>query len=404
MSPQERCVIIGASHAATQLIASLRQEGWTGAITVVGSETHLPYHRPPLSKTVLTGESPFEKILLRPEAFYQKQEVDLKLGTTVNKIDRNSKSVALSDGSTLAYSKLIITTGADPIVLNLPGESLDGIGYLRSYDDIVKLMPHVAEGKKAVIVGGGYIGLETAAALRKCGMEATILEGMDRVLQRVTGPKISAFYTQAHAKRGVEIVTGAQVSGFDGDGHVSAVLCKDGSRYDADLVVIGVGVRPNIHLAQEAGLAIENGICVDEFSQTEDSDIFAVGDCASFPSAHTGARLRLESVPNATEQAKAAAAKICGQEKPYAALPWFWSDQYDIKLQIAGLSIGFDDIVIRGDMETEKFSAWYYAGDKLLAVDCINAPKDFMLAKKLLNAKQSPSKAAASNPEAALLS
>lgn len=396
------CIIIGASHAAVQLITSLRQEGWDQGIVVIGAESHLPYHRPPLSKTVLTGQMPFEKILLRPEAFYEKQNVTLRLGETVASINRDEKNVTLSDGETLEYANLIITTGADPIILNLPGEELEGIGYLRNYDDIKKLMPFVEEGKKAVIVGGGYIGLETAAALRKSGMEVTVLEGLDRVLQRVTGPKISEFYTKAHNRRGVNIVTNAQVSGFSGDNHVQKVLCKDGSSYDADLVVIGVGVRPNIALAEAAGLKVENGICINEFSQTEDPNIYAVGDCTSFPCNFTGTRLRLESVPNATEQGKTAAAQICGKEKLYTAVPWFWSDQYDLKLQIAGISTGFDDIVIRGNMEEEVFSAWYFSGDQLLAVDCVNSPQEFMMSRKMLADGNTPSKEVVADPSAEL--
>ncbi len=398
----DTCVVIGASHGAVQLITSLRQEGWDTDIILIGSESHLPYHRPPLSKTALTGEASLENILLRPETFYGKQNITLKLGETVTAIDHPSKSVTLASGETLPFAKLVIAAGANPIVLNLPGEELDGIGYMRNYDDILNLMPHVQEGKKAVIVGGGYIGLETAAALQKCGMETTILEGLDRVLERITGPEISEFYTAAHTRRDVAIVTNAQVSGFAGDGHVREVLCQDGSSYPADIVVIGVGIRPNIALAERAGLAIDNGVSVDEYSQTEDPDIFAIGDCTSFPSPFTGTRLRLESVPNASEQAKCAAAKICGKDKPYTALPWFWSDQYNIKLQIAGLSTGFDDIVIRGDMDAEKFSGWYYQGDRLLAVDCINAPRDFMLAKKLLSQGENPNKAVVSDTEQAI--
>ncbi len=397
------CIVIGASHAAAQIVASLRQEGWEHGITVIGDEPYLPYHRPPLSKTVLTGEVAHEKTLIRPEAFYAKQDAVLRLGERVEAIDRAAKQVVMTDGERLDYSKLVISTGASPIILNLPGEDLSGIGYLRSYSDVLGLKAHIQEGKRAVVIGGGYIGLETAAALTKYGMQVTVLEGMDRVLKRVTGEKISAFYTQAHEKRGVTIVTGAQASGFEGsDGHVSTVQCKDGSSYPADLVVIGVGVRPNVALAEVAGLKVDNGICVDQFSCTEDPDIFAMGDCSSFPSVHAGQRLRLESVPNATEQAKSAAAKICGTEKPYVALPWFWSDQYDIKLQIAGLSQGFDDIVIRGDMDAENFSAWYFKGEKLLAVDCINNPKDFMVAKKLIASDSSPSKAAVADLESSL--
>ena len=400
---KENCVVIGASHAAVELIGSLRQNGWEGDITIIGAEAHLPYHRPPLSKTVLTGATTFEKILIRPEQFYNKQQVDLRLGQRVNSIDTANKLVTTDTGESISYSKLVITTGADPIVLNLPGEDLEGIGYMRSFDDTKALMPYVEAGKHAVVVGGGYIGLETAAALRKCEMEVTVLEGLERVLQRVTGPKISAFYADAHAKRGVNIVTNAQVSGFEGTDRVQEVYCRDGLRYQADLVVIGVGVRPNISLANDAGLSVDNGISVNEFCQTSDKNVYALGDCSFFPCAQTGTRVRLESVPNAAEQARVAGAHICGQEKPYEALPWFWSDQYDLKLQIAGLNTGFDDIVVRGDMSTEKFSAWYYREEKLLAVDCVNSPKDFMIAKKLLNAGTSPDKASAADSEQALV-
>ena len=399
----KRCIIVGASHAAVQLIISLRQEGWEGEITLIGSESHLPYHRPPLSKAALIGDMPFEKMLLRPEGFYQKQNVDLRLGETVSQVDRAGKTVWLEGGESVSYDKLILSTGASPIVLNLPGEDLDAVGYLRSYDDVLKLEPFIEEGRRAVVIGGGYIGLESAAALRKRGMNVTVLEGLDRVLQRVTGPKISAFYTLAHERRGTRIVTGAQASGFGGDGRVQQVLCKDGSNYPADLVVIGVGVRPNTALAEASGLKIDNGVCVDEYSQTDDPDVFAVGDCASFPSVHTGSRIRLESVPSANEQAKSAAALICGTEKPNTALPWFWSDQYELKLQIAGLSKGFDDIVIRGDMDSESFSAWYFQDEKLLAADCVSSPKDFMIAKKLLIAGTSPSKEAVANVKTPLM-
>jgi 3-phenylpropionate/trans-cinnamate dioxygenase ferredoxin reductase subunit len=278
--------------------------------------------------------------------------------------------------------------------LNLPGEQLEGIGYLRNYDDTQSLMPYIKEGKSAVVVGGGYIGLETAAALRKAGMVVTVLEGMERVLQRVTSPEISAFYTKAHVTRGVNIVTNAQAIEFVGRHRVEAVKCSNGESYPADMVVIGVGVRPNTALATDAGLNVDNGINIDEFGRTNDPDIFAIGDCTNFPCHFTNTRIRLESVPNAVEQAKSAAAYICGKELPYQALPWFWSDQYDLKLQIAGINTGFDDIVILGNMEDEQVSAWYFAGDRLLAVDAINSTKDFIKAKQLLSEGQSISKQA----------
>lgn len=385
------CLIIGSSHAAVQLVTSLRQEGWEDEIIVIGEESYLPYHRPPLSKAVLKGEKKIGDILLRPEAFYDKLQVSFKLGERVTAIDRAAQCVTLANGGTVSYQKLVISTGASPIILNLPGESLEGIGYLRSYGDIETLTPHISSGGKAVVVGGGYIGLEAAAALNARGMQVTVLEALDRVLQRVTARELSEFYTQAHERRGVKIVTGASVSGFVGDRKVEKVLCEHGVEYNADLVVIGVGVRPNVTLAEAAGLTIDNGICVDEFSQTEDPNVFAIGDCTSFPCAATGTRLRLESVPNATEQAKAAAAAVCGKHKPYTALPWFWSDQYDLKLQIAGIGRGYDNIVIRGSLENEVFSAWYFKGDTLLAADCVNQPLDFMAARRAILKGISPS-------------
>ena len=387
-------VAIGASHASVQLATSLRQAGYSGDIVIVGAEPHLPYHRPPLSKTLLTQQISFDKTLLRQQSFYDKHNIQLKLGARVKSMSRECSQVTLDSGETISYSKLVIATGADPIVLNLPGEQLEGIGYLRNYDDTQSLMPYIKEGKSAVVVGGGYIGLETAAALRKAGMVVTVLEGMERVLQRVTSPEISAFYTKAHVTRGVNIVTNAQAIEFVGRHSVEAVQCSNGESYPADMVIIGVGVRPNTALATDAGLNVDNGINIDEFGRTDDPDIFAIGDCTNFPCHFTNTRIRLESVPNAVEQAKSAAAYICGKELPYQALPWFWSDQYDLKLQIAGINTGFDDIVILGNMENEQFSAWYFAGDRLLAVDAINSTKDFIKAKQLLSEGQSISKQA----------
>ncbi|MGB2218323.1 MAG: NAD(P)/FAD-dependent oxidoreductase, partial [Porticoccaceae bacterium] len=314
-------VAIGASHASVQLVASLRQGGYTDDMIIVGAEPHLPYNRPPLSKTLLTQQLSFDKTLLRQQSFYDNHNIQLKLGARVKSISRECNQVILDNGETISYSKLVIATGADPIALNLPGEQLKGIGYLRNYDDTQTLMPYIEEGKTAVVVGGGYIGLETAAALRKAGMIVTVLEGMERVLQRVTSSEISAFYTKAHVARGVKIVTNAQAVEFVGQHRVEAVKCSNGKSYPADLVVIGVGVRPNTALANDAGLRVTDGIYIDEFGRTDDPDIFAIGDCTNFPCHFTNTRMRLESVPNAVEQAKSAAAYICGEALPYRALP-----------------------------------------------------------------------------------
>lgn len=385
-------VIVGASHAAVQLVTSLRQQGWDHGITIVGREKHFPYHRPPLSKTMLTDGKSVESILLRSELFYEKNHVEMLLGQSVENINKNDKSVTLSSEKVLSYSKLVLCTGSNPIYLNLPGETLKGIGYLRDFGDVDRLSKFVKKGKRAVLVGGGYIGLEAAAALRSFGMEVTILESMDRILRRVTEPEISAFYTNAHTTRGVNIVTNAQVSAFSGEEQVQEVICNNGQRFPADLVIIGVGVRPNVMLAEKVGIEVDNGIVVNAQMLTSDPDIYAIGDCASFPSPLTEARIRLESVPNANEQAKCAAASLCGKLKTYDAVPWFWSDQFNMKLQIAGLSHGYNNMVLRGDTMSEKFSAWYFKEDILLAVDCINSPADFITAKNLLTARKNPDK------------
>lgn len=385
----EACVIIGASHAAVQLSASLRQEGWEGDILIIGDEPHTPYHRPPLSKSFLAGEKSIEDIQLRPAAFYEKQNITFKLNCRVDAIHRDTKTLTLSNGEEISYAKLAICTGSRPRVLPLEGSQLPGAHYLRTATDIEGIQKDVEVGKKAVIVGGGYIGLETAAALRQLGVEVTILEMMDRVLQRVTAPEISAFYTRVHEEEGVTIKTGTAIKAIEGNGKVESVILGDQSRLDADIVIIGAGIVPNVELAEEAGLEVDNGILVNELAQTADPDIVAAGDCTSFPNPVFGRTMRLESVPNAMDQAKSAAASICGKEKVYAAHPWFWSDQYDLKLQIAGLSQDYDKVVIRGDNEQGRsFVAWYLKDGRLLAADCVNRGKEFMAAKRLIQSGQ----------------
>ncbi|GAB3100612.1 FAD-dependent oxidoreductase [Aestuariicella hydrocarbonica] len=380
------CIIIGASHAAAQLAPSLRQEGWDGKILVIGDEPYMPYHRPPLSKAVLSGEKDADDLLIRAQALYDKNDIEFKLGTRVANINRAHKSLTLTNGEVLNYDKLALCTGSRVRTVSLPGVELEGIHYLRDLKDVHDIQKDVGEGKNAVIVGGGYIGLETAASLKKMGMNVTVLEMAPRVLARVTAPELSEFYTRVHSDEGVVIKTGIAVSGFDGsNGHVEKVTCGDGTAFDADLVVIGVGIVPNVELAEAAGLTVENGIVVDECARTNDPDIVAAGDCANHPNELYNERMRLESVPNATEQAKAAAASICGKEKPYQALPWFWSDQFDLKLQIAGLSQGYDQVVIRGDKDNSRsFVAFYLKEGKLISADCVNRPQEFMISKRLI--------------------
>lgn len=379
------CIIIGGSHAAAQLAPSLRQAGWDGKITIISDDSAYPYHRPPLSKAYLDGSIPAEKLLIRTEKFYQNKDIDIVLNTRVTAINRDDKTVSLSDGQTLSYDKLALTTGAAVRKIPLPGADLKGVHYLRDMADVTAIKADLDAATNAVIIGGGYIGLETAASLRKLGKNVTILEAMPRVLQRVTTEEISAFYTRVHTEEGVNIITDAAASELVGNGSVEAVCLKDGTRIEAELVVIGVGVIPATKLAEDAGLEVGNGIIVDEYARTSDHDIVAAGDCTFHHNPIYNTELRLESVQNATDQAKTAAAAICGQLQPYSALPWFWSDQYDLKLQIAGLSQGFDEVIIRGDIEgSRSFAAFYLKDGKLLAVDAINKPKEFMMCRKML--------------------
>jgi 3-phenylpropionate/trans-cinnamate dioxygenase ferredoxin reductase subunit len=381
----EHCVIVGASHAAAQLAAGLRQGGWEGGISVVGEEALPPYHRPPLSKAYLAGEKHSEELLIRPASFYGKSNIDLVLGIRVTGVDRKRRVITLHDGGTIPYTRLALTTGARVRRLSLPGQELAGVFYLRALADVDRIRGYTGAGKSAVIIGGGYIGLETAASLRKLGMQVTVLEALPRVLQRVTAPEVSAFYTRVHHEEGVRIITGAEVQSLQGSGSVRSVRLGDGSELGADMVIIGVGILPATELAEAAGLAVDNGIVVDEFARTSDHNIVAAGDCTSHYNPIYDRRLRLESVQNATDQARTAASTLCGKLQPYNALPWFWSDQYDLKLQIAGLSQGFDEVVIRGSSESGRsFAAFYFRENRLIAVDAVNRPKEFMATRRAL--------------------
>ena len=385
----EHCIIIGASHAAAQLVSSLRQEGWEGKISLIGDEPNLPYHRPPLSKAFFVGEKTEDELLIRAADFYEKNKVDLLLGSRVTVIDRDAKKITLEDGAEISYTKLALTTGARVRKIPFTGSELAGVFYMRDLNDVKQTHKFTGPGKSAVIIGGGYIGLETAASLRKIGMKVTVIEAMSRVLQRVTAPEVSAFYTRVHTEEGVDIRTEAGVDAIVGEKHVEGVRLADGSTVAADLVIIGVGVIPNIELAESAGLTIDNGIAVNEFATTNDPDIVAAGDCTNHYNPIYDRKLRLESVQNATDQAKIAAKSICGKPEAYNALPWFWSDQYDLKLQIAGLSQGFDEVIIRGDSEQGRsFAAFYFSEGHFIAVDAINRPKEFMMSKRALTAGQ----------------
>lgn len=383
---KKNCVIIGASHAAGQLIASLRQSGWDGDITLIGDEPNLPYHRPPLSKDYLAGKKTADELLIRPEAAYAGAGVTLKLSTRIESIDRAAKTVTAQDGRVIAYDKLVLATGARVRKLPIAGADLDAVYYLRDMADVSAIKASLRAGRRAVIIGGGYIGLETAASLKSLGLEVTVLEAMPRILQRVTAPQLSAFYKRIHSEEGVKIVENTIADEITQTENGLCVTDKAGVQYQADLVIIGIGVIPNTEIAREAGLACGDGIVVNAFCQTSDPDIYAAGDVTWHYNVKYDIHLRLESVPNATEQAKVVAAHICGAGKPYDSLPWFWSDQFDLKLQIAGLSGGYDDVVFRGDREgSRRFAAFYFKGETLLAVDAVNAPREFAMTRMVLS-------------------
>jgi 3-phenylpropionate/trans-cinnamate dioxygenase ferredoxin reductase subunit len=381
----QRIVIVGAGQAGGQLAAELRQAGFDGSITLIGEEPHPPYKRPPLSKAYLAGTATLDSLYVMPTATFDKAQITFVASARVSKIDRVTKVVRLEDGRHFAYDKLALCTGGRARPLIMEGANKRNVFLVRTIADIDAMRQHCAPGKRVAIVGGGFIGLEVAAILVKAGLKVTVLEGLPRVLARVTVPQLSEFFERVHREAGVDLRTSVQIKAFEGDAMVTHVALADGTRLEADFVVIGIGLIPNVELAQEAGLAIDNGIVVDENALTSDPDIAAAGDCTNHPNRHYGRRVRLESVQNAMEQGRAAAHTLAGKPQPYHAVPWFWSDQYDVKLQMAGLSHGFDQIVLRGDPKTQRSFAVFYLGDgRLLAADCVSRPQDFAIAKKLV--------------------
>lgn len=382
-------IIIGAGHAGGELAIALRNEGWEGRILLLSDEQHLPYHRPPLSKAYLTGSVPRESLSIRPQAAYDRAGVEFFDGVRVERIERANRQLVLSDGSQLAYDKLAIATGGRPRQLPVANTGAAGrcanFHYLRTLDDVERIRAQMAAGKRLIIIGGGYIGLEVAAAAVAQGLQVTVLEAQPRVLQRVTAAELSAYYERKHREAGVDIRTNVQVSDLEvTDDTVTAVLCADGSRLEADLVVVGIGLIANTELASEAGLDVDNGILVDEQARTSDPDIYAAGDCTNHPNPLLGRRLRLESVPNALEQSRVAAAGMAGKPRSYASVPWFWSDQYELKLKMVGLAEGYEHLVLRGDPASDSFSAFYLKDGKVLAADTVNRPQDFIAAKRLV--------------------
>lgn len=387
-------VVVGGGQAALQTIQTSRQNGFEGSITLVADEPYPPYQRPPLSKKYLAGSLPRERLFLKPASFYESRHVDLLLGTRAEEIDLAGSRLRLSDGRKLEFDRLLLATGSRPRELDVPGAGLRGIHYLRSIADVDAIGEAFVAGARLLIVGAGYIGLEVAAVARERGLEVTVLEAADRVLGRVVCPEMSVFYQEYHRRAGVDIRLGAAVDAFIGEERVEAVRTAGGERFDCDLVIAGIGVRPNVALAEQAGLSCDNGIVVDCYARSEDPRIFAAGDCTSHPHPLVSGRVRLESVHNAVEQGKAAAFSLLGRQQGFTDTPWFWSDQYDLKLQIAGLALDYDEIVLRGEMGPGGFAVYYLSSGRLVAVDAVNSPRDFILAKKLIAAQRQIPRAA----------
>jgi len=390
----ERVVIAGAGHAAGQTIVSLRQAGFAGPITLVGEEPYLPYQRPPLSKKFLAGELDVARLLLRQERFYADHGVDVRLNLQVTGVERGPRHVTLGDGERLPYDHLVLAPGSRVRRVPIPGSELDGVPIV---DTAGRPLPAGAVGELVVegpCVGAGYIGLEVAAVLRQLDLSVTVVELAPGILARIEAPPVAAFYTQVHAAAGVDIRCGTAVAKIHGASRVSGVTLTDGTDLPADLIIIGVGIEPATELAATAGLPCDNGIVVDEFCRTVDPHILAIGDCTSHPNPLLHRRLRLESVHNAQEQAKTAAAAIIGTAQPYAQIPWFWSDQYDLKLQIVGFSARHEQAVVRGDPAARSFAVFFLDEGRLTSCYAINSPREFMLSKKLVAAGARPDPAA----------
>ncbi|CUI35757.1 NAD(P)/FAD-dependent oxidoreductase [Cognatishimia activa] len=381
-------IVVGAGQAGASCVAKLRSEGFDGEITLIGSESALPYQRPPLSKKYLLGEMDLERLFLRPARFYEENNIDVRLGEEVTNVSPGQNAISVGS-ETLDYDHLVLTTGSAPRRLPASiGGALAGVYTMRDLKDADAMAPEFLEGRHVLIVGGGYIGLEAAAVAAAKGLKVTLVEMSERILQRVASPETSDYFRNLHQARGVDIREGFGLQNLTGTDRVSGAVLSDGTALDLDFVIVGVGITPNTALAEMAGLVLENGIKTDAHGRTSVANIWSAGDCASFP--YKGNLIRLESVPNAIDQAEVIARNIMGAEADYIAKPWFWSDQYDVKLQIAGLNTGYDNVVTRKADETSQ-SVWYYQGDTLLAVDAMNAPRDYMIGKRLIEAGKSPS-------------
>jgi 3-phenylpropionate/trans-cinnamate dioxygenase ferredoxin reductase component len=406
----ERVVIVGAGQASAQAVETLRKRGHTGPITMIGDEPLLPYQRPPLSKKFLAGVLERDRLVIRHADHYANHNVDTRLGFAVVSIDCVRRRVEIADGSAVDYDRLLLATGSHPRLLPLPGAELAGVHYLRSVADVDRLRAELKPHAHGVIIGGGYIGLEVAATCREAGVHITVLEAADRVMNRVVSPVVSQFYESEHARHGVKIRCGAKIDALlnksvpfsAGTERVAAVRLADGSEIAADFVLVAIGVVATDELARDAGLDCDNGILVNEYCQTSDPRIFAAGDCARHPSIHYGVRVRLESVDNAFEQGTSAALNLLGLTTAHDKVPWFWSDQYDLKMIIVGIAAGHDDIIVRGDPASRAFSVCYLKRGELIAIETVNHAKDQIAARKLIPARARPDKLKLANHANAL--
>tara|TARA_B100001250_G_scaffold409413_1_gene433716 strand:- start:14622 stop:15839 length:1218 start_codon:yes stop_codon:yes gene_type:complete len=382
----QKIIIIGGGQAGCQTATSLRALGFLGEISIYCSENYLPYQRPPLSKKFLLGELDKERLFFKPEKFYRDNNINFFLNSYVAKIEKENKKIFLNNNEEDSYDKLVIATGTKPREIDVDKDSAKNIFYLRSIDDVLEIKGKVQSSKKVAIIGGGYIGLEVAAILKKLGLSVTIIEMAGRILERVTSQIISDFYTKVHNEEGVKILTNTSVESITKKSKDMEILTNN-SAISADFVVVGIGVIPCDELASESGLKVQNGILVNEFCETSEKDIYSAGDCTVHPNSYYNKDIRLESVHNAIEQGKTVASSIMNKKTPYNQIPWFWSDQYDLKLQIAGLCIDYDDIIVRGNSDNRSFAVFYMKDNYMIASDCINCPGEHMMSRRIISDK-----------------
>ncbi len=385
-------VIVGGGHGGAQAALALRQQGFAGSVAIVGRETEPPYERPPLSKEYFAGEKAFERLYIRPPAFWADKQVDLLLGCEVEAIDAPTKQLMLTNGTSLGYGTLIWAAGGDPRKLSCSGNDLGGVHSVRTRADVDAMIAEMPDVDHVVVIGGGYIGLEAAAVLTKLGKRVTVLEALPRLLARVAGEALSDFFAAEHRAHGVDLRTDAQVVALEGEARVSHVVLAGGDRIACDMVIVGIGIVPSVAPLAAAGAETGNGVAVDEYCRTSLADVYAIGDCAAHANDFAdGATIRLESVQNANDQANVVARHIAGDPQPYAATPWFWSNQYDLKLQTVGLSTGHDQAITRGDPATRSFSVVYLKQGRVIALDCVNMVRDYVQGRKLVEQRAAPS-------------